>query len=121
MPVTAATTYDLVVFGAKNVGGVFFSVKEAEKKALEIIRDTEAEVVEVWLVEHKHYCGVTEIACTCKGKNRALVTHFTQEDIHLAPARPDRPLFAGPPTRGRLSGLAERLGAQGVESVEVVC
>jgi hypothetical protein len=111
MPVTAAITYDLTVFGAKNVGGVFFSAKEAEEKSLEIIRDTEASVVEVWQIEHKHYCGVTSIACTCKGLSKALAAHFTQDDRHRVPARPGAPLFAtGTPTRGRLSVLAERLG-----------
>lgn len=111
MPVTAALTYDLAVFGAKNVGGVFFSSKDAEKKALEILRDTEASVVEVWMIEHKHYCGVTEIACTCKGRNRALVTNFTQDDRDLAPAADERLFAVGTPTRGRLSGLAERRAA----------
>lgn len=111
MPVTA-TTYDLVVFGAKTVDEAFFSTQDAEQKALEIVRDNEAAVVEVWLVEHKHYCKVTEIACTCKVRSRTQLTHFTPDDRHRAPARPDKRLFAaGTPTRGRLSGLAERQAA----------
>lgn len=110
MPISAAISYDLKVFGASGVGGVFFDVEPAEKKALEIIRDTEAAVVEVWQVEHKHYCGVTEVACTCKGVSQKMVSHFTQADRHLAPdSSGEAPFLAGAPTRDRLSSLAERV------------
>jgi hypothetical protein len=129
MPINSATTYDLKVFGAGTFGGGFFAEDKARAKARAIVAETKAQVVEIWQVEHKVWCDVSEITCTCKGVSRRLIQtetidpsrcpcwsgneygcaiHGPLAQVRARATQEATAADAAERPRARLSGLAER-------------
>jgi len=103
MSVSSVTTFEPSVRDGRW-GGIFFKEAEAEARGWDMLRDEEgAQAVEIWRVEHKHWCGVTEIACTCGSTGKALLGTLMASTC---------PCWSGNEHGCRLHGPLAHLGAQ---------